>query len=110
MNNIKICFICLICAAGLCACGPQRIVMPAPLAETESMSASEPIPTIVPEPSPEYDQYPEKTADSEKVPSTGPAEDFMVATFGLLSVAGAIYAAWNYRLSRLSVKKSMLKN
>jgi hypothetical protein len=57
-------------------------------------------------PSPEFDQYPEKS--SEKVPATGP-EDVLPATIGVLLIAGMLYAAYNYRLSRSAIKKSLSK-
>lgn len=44
----------------------------------------------------------------ETIVATGPAEDFLGLLLGLLVAAGAIYMAWNYRLSRVAVKSALL--
>lgn len=47
-------------------------------------------------------------ATPETITATGPVEDFVGLLFGLLVAIGAVYAAWNYRLSRLAVKSALL--
>lgn len=44
----------------------------------------------------------------DKIVATGPVEDFLSLLFGLLVATGAIYTAWNYRLSRIAVKAALL--
>ena len=52
------------------------------------------------------------TGDTSSTPeaiiATGP-EDFVSVIVGIVIVAGAGYAAWQYRLSRVAVKSALLR-
>ena len=91
---------------------PKPIVIENPAVDEKKeeekpvVSTPSPVATQPPIASQDSDQYPEKFA--EKVPSTGP-EDIMSTTFLLVVIAGVLYAAWNYRGSRVAVKKTLIK-
>ena len=71
--------------------------------KTDTKPAPNPTPPITTLPSDTSTQ----PSSTEKIAATGP-EDILASVFGLVFIAGAMYAAWNYRLSRTALKKSLL--
>lgn len=49
------------------------------------------------------------SSNPDTITATGPVEDFFGLMFGLLTMLGAVYAAWNYRLSHLALNSPSKK-
>ena len=45
----------------------------------------------------------------DKITATGPMEDFLVATVGLILASGTMYMAFNYAKSRSTIKAKLLQ-